>query len=246
MEKSVVSQKFMHHVLGKVQIIVRSNAVRCTARRKGDILYVTIPPGMSSDSLMSVLDKMTPAIQADDSRRPHYYVGWQCVVDDVVYSVQRGTKPGMLHFDYKSDPKRPTFYLPPSVPDSGSDWADKTIVEMLNDYAKNSILDILDLAYKMISQLNVNPLFVDISYGHSVLGRCSADGRVLLSYMLVFYPRHLQRYIIAHEYAHLRHLNHSPDFYRLLDKYMDGHGDEYREMLRNYRPPYRIPAPTDK
>ena len=46
-------------------------------------------------------------------------------------------------------------------------------------------------------------------------GSCSADGRIRLSWRLILAPPAMRRFVVAHEVAHLRHLDHGPDFKRL-------------------------------
>ncbi|PYD68680.1 M48 family metallopeptidase [Komagataeibacter swingsii] len=48
-------------------------------------------------------------------------------------------------------------------------------------------------------------------------GSCSSDGSIMLCWRLVMAPLEVQHYIIAHELAHLRHMNHGPDFWLLVD-----------------------------
>ena len=47
-------------------------------------------------------------------------------------------------------------------------------------------------------------------------GNCSARGRISLSLELIKVPVPLIDYVVIHELCHLRHHNHSKDFYRLL------------------------------
>ena len=46
-------------------------------------------------------------------------------------------------------------------------------------------------------------------------GSCSADGRIRLSWRLILAPPDMRRFVVAHEVAHLRHLDHGADFKRL-------------------------------
>ena len=43
-------------------------------------------------------------------------------------------------------------------------------------------------------------------------GSCSSDGRIRLSWRLILAPPDVRRYVAAHEVAHLRHMNHGPEF----------------------------------
>lgn len=43
-------------------------------------------------------------------------------------------------------------------------------------------------------------------------GSCSSDGRIRLSWRLILAPPHVRRFVVAHEVAHLQHLDHSPAF----------------------------------
>ena len=45
---------------------------------------------------------------------------------------------------------------------------------------------------------------------------CSKLGNVSLNRSLLFLPKHLVRHVFLHELCHVRELNHSPDFWRLL------------------------------
>jgi hypothetical protein len=47
-------------------------------------------------------------------------------------------------------------------------------------------------------------------------GSCSRDGRVSLSWRLYLAPEAVARYVVAHEVAHLRHMNHSAAFWRAV------------------------------
>jgi predicted metal-dependent hydrolase len=46
-------------------------------------------------------------------------------------------------------------------------------------------------------------------------GSCSTDGQLSFSWRLIFAPRHVLDYVISHEVAHLKEMNHGPRFWAL-------------------------------
>ncbi len=47
-------------------------------------------------------------------------------------------------------------------------------------------------------------------------GSCASGGRLSFSWRLAMAPPHVLDYLSAHECAHLRHMNHGPDFWALV------------------------------
>lgn len=47
-------------------------------------------------------------------------------------------------------------------------------------------------------------------------GSCSSTGNLSFSWRLAFAPREVMEYVVAHEVAHLRHMNHSTAFWNLV------------------------------
>ena len=43
-------------------------------------------------------------------------------------------------------------------------------------------------------------------------GSCSSQGRIRLSWRLILAPPEVRRYVVAHEVAHLVHLDHGREF----------------------------------
>jgi predicted metal-dependent hydrolase len=48
-------------------------------------------------------------------------------------------------------------------------------------------------------------------------GSCSTDGVLMFCWRLLMAPPFVQDYVVAHEVAHLRHMNHGPSFWALAD-----------------------------
>ena len=69
------------------------------------------------------------------------------------------------------------------------------------------------------SLMQLFPKLVRVGGQKSFWGSCSAEGRVSLNWRLVAAPGEVLRYVIIHELAHLKHLNHSPAFWALVARF---------------------------
>jgi predicted metal-dependent hydrolase len=65
--------------------------------------------------------------------------------------------------------------------------------------------------------LNVVPHAVKLSEAKTQWGSCTAHGSVRLNVQLIKLPPRLIDYVVVHELAHLRELNHSAAFWRVVE-----------------------------
>jgi hypothetical protein len=65
--------------------------------------------------------------------------------------------------------------------------------------------------------LGITPKRVTIKDTTSRWGSCAPDKSLALSWRLVMTPPFVQDYVVAHEVAHLRHMNHGPKFWAQVD-----------------------------
>jgi len=71
---------------------------------------------------------------------------------------------------------------------------------------------------------------VRLSNAQTQWGSCSADGRVRLNWRLMLLPPHLIDYVVAHELAHRRELNHSARFWDIVSRLYPEHRAARREL----------------
>jgi predicted metal-dependent hydrolase len=65
--------------------------------------------------------------------------------------------------------------------------------------------------------MNVAPRAVKLSDAKTQWGSCTAQGSIRLNLQLIKLPARLVDYVVVHELAHLRELNHSPSFWRVVE-----------------------------
>ncbi|WP_206954302.1 M48 family metallopeptidase [Trinickia acidisoli] len=71
-------------------------------------------------------------------------------------------------------------------------------------------------------------------------GSCSSDGRIRLNWRLIHFPLSIIDYVVAHELAHLREMNHSPRFWETVESIFP----EFREARHTlkHHPPELLPT----
>jgi predicted metal-dependent hydrolase len=101
------------------------------------------------------------------------------------------------------------------------------IFKLLEHYFKNYAYSIL---YKRLCQMSEQ---TGLTFNHLTVrsqktrwGSCSARKNINLNYRLLFIDSRLVDYILLHELAHTVHLNHSRDFWLLVEQFMP----EYKLM----------------
>ncbi|TFW32372.1 M48 family metallopeptidase [Massilia horti] len=77
-----------------------------------------------------------------------------------------------------------------------------------------------------------------LSSAGSRWGSCTVSGNIRLNWRLIFYPLSLIDYVVAHELAHLREMNHSPRFWAAVSEvYPDYDGARLALRKRSHEMP---------
>lgn len=95
--------------------------------------------------------------------------------------------------------------------------AKKEISELVNRYAS-----IMDVKFSGISITSAKTRF----------GSFSSSGRLSFSYRLMLYPYEARVYVVVHELAHLKRMDHSPEFYKIIEGILPDYKERQRLLKR--------------
>ncbi len=116
------------------------------------------------------------------------------------------------------------------VPESTKDADVQEIATtLLKKYARNYYQFKLDYFAQV---MNLSYEKFRLSSGEKTVGSCNSNSSINLSWKTIFYPEKVSDYIIIHELAHLKELNHSKNFWAVVQRYCPNY-KEIRKYLRN-------------
>ena len=97
-------------------------------------------------------------------------------------------------------------------------------------YKKQAILDFTRRVEVFAAKLGVETPPVAISNAQSRWGSCNSRGNVRLSWRLLQAPPHIINYVICHELAHLKQMNHSAKFYAVVGQLFPNYKAAEKEL----------------
>lgn len=108
-----------------------------------------------------------------------------------------------------------------------------TVGRRIERWLKAEALDLMARESREIAaRANLRVGRVGVGDPRSRWGSCTHDGDLRYSWRLVLAPDHVRRATVAHEVAHLRHMDHGADFHALVDELHDGDVGAARAWLR--------------
>ena len=121
-------------------------------------------------------------------------------------------------------------------------WIEKAILRKQNQLERyNLTQDEIDALVKEAKEylppkieyysnlMGVKPTGVKITSAKKRFGSCSGKNSICFSLYLMTYPKEAVDYVIVHELAHIKHHNHSKDFYKFIEQFMPDY--KQREQL---------------
>lgn len=119
-----------------------------------------------------------------------------------------------------------------------SEWIQKTLEKESKKqkkkelYTKEELKKIIEKnANELIKETGLKPNKITIKQIKYAWGSCSSKKNITLNLELIKYSQQAIRYVILHELCHLKYMNHSKDFWNLVEKYMP----DYKQIKKEFK-----------
>lgn len=103
--------------------------------------------------------------------------------------------------------------------------------EHLTELARRAEEILPDRVRYYAAVMGVVPTGMSITAARTRFGSCSPKNRICFSCLLMDYPPEAIDYVVVHELAHIRHHNHSREFWAFVERFMPDYRQR-RELLK--------------
>ena len=230
-KKQIISDKDF----GKIHFVVRRSARNITMRVKEDGLHVTTPPYRSITALLEAIAPFRERLRNVCSEVKPKPFDLNFSIEAECFRLKLETSP-LKNFTVSMRDETVVIACPAHA-DFTTDRVQTLVKNAVMRAMRKKAEEYLPPLVQYWSSLFDLPYNkVTISKARSRWGSCSSKRDISLSFYLMLLPAHLMDYVILHELAHTREMNHGPKFWELLNQLPDGKALALRIELRMHRP----------
>lgn len=210
------------------RIIIRKDALKIRLRYKSleGHAQLTLPRGVSLAKAMPFLQKQQDWLDAHIAKAEKPVT----IKPDAVI-LYRGEQHRIIHDD--NAPRRVTWHKQTATITIGGpqDMIGARLIRWMKAEARRAFTHDI-AAYCTRAQVDIVPL--KLSNAKARWGSCSKRGGINVQWRLIMAPDMVRRSVVAHEVAHLSHMNHSAQFYAHLDDIFEGERATCDQWLKDH------------
>jgi hypothetical protein len=105
------------------------------------------------------------------------------------------------------------------------------LAEIREFYKREAVKKLTDRAEHWATRMKLYPTSLKFREQKTRWGSCSSRGAINLNWRLIVFRPEIIDYVIVHELAHLRHMNHSSSFWSLVE----AHISDYEVLMKELR-----------
>lgn len=99
-------------------------------------------------------------------------------------------------------------------------------------YTEEEFIEIVsNIAHELINTTGLHPSKMRIREIKYAWGSCSSNKNITINKKLIKYSEQAIRYVILHELCHIKYMNHSKEFWNLIEVYMP----DYKQIKKKLK-----------
>lgn len=117
------------------------------------------------------------------------------------------------------------------------DWIERNLQksqkkqERKAKYTREQFIQVVEENVKELMKMTgLRPKRVRVKEIKYAWGTCSSKQNITINQKLICYPKEVIRYVILHELAHLKYMNHGKEFWNLVETYMPDYKEIKKEL----------------
>lgn len=219
--------------LGRIVIKMNPRARNIILRARPDAVCVTVPPGVTEEEVLKVIDKYRLKLFKDLKKveRKPIDLDYRIEADYFNLSLVSGERDKFLAHSEPGNMKIICPFTANFDDEKLQEWLRKVIIEALR---RNAKIILPARLHQLSGRFNLPYDSVKINSSKGRWGSCSASKAVNLSCYLMLLPRHLIDYVLLHELSHTKEMNHGKRFWALLDSLIGNKALALRAELKKY------------
>lgn len=221
--------------LGTIIVSPNPRAKRIIARRKSDHFLITTPQAFNLSQVKRVIEEIKPQLlkmkvplsMNFDEHTTFNTLTFSLKIEiseRLRNSIQMNLENGLLTLRVAQNSK---------LDDEATQRAIKEMIMRALKHEAQRILIPKTLSFAQ--KLNLEVRDVKISKSVSRWGSCSTNKSINLSLFLMLLPEKYIDYVILHELAHTKEMNHGPKFWKLLDSFCGEDSKALSKSVRKYK-----------
>lgn len=217
----------------KIIIHTRRTARNVTMRVKQDGLHLTVPPYSKTEKILEVIQPYRERLLEAFSKVSIKPLDYSYTIEAPCFHLY--ICPGLLtNFSVREKNEEMYIYCPPNT-DFTSDAVQKLLHNaIIRALKKRASICLPPLLSMWADRFGLHYKKLRITGACSRWGSCSSAGTISLSCYLMLLPPHLMDYVMLHELAHTKEMNHGPQFWEVLNTFTNGCALQLRSELRSY------------
>lgn len=203
--------------------IIHSKIKNIYIHIKNNQVVVKAPLNSSNEHIAKLIENKRKWIinklseQANSSKQPHTYLNGNTIYvlgkPYILKIVSNISKRNQIYIDGK--------YLCCKINDENQDSQQETVKKLIDKYYKFVACQEVPAAMEDIcKRTGLQPRECNIKNLKATWGICSSKKKISINQNLMAYSRHAIEYVCLHEICHLKHMNHSKEFWNMVEYYM--------------------------